>query len=102
MRSIVAKTKKLEEQRPAPFANKTQPYVSLSVANYSKRLRSWIDSVMLETDAPTTEQFGVLRVVCDRVLHEFQLEKEGIRLAREHPDRIAAERPLLAFCHGCP
>jgi hypothetical protein len=36
------------------------------------------------------------------VLHEFRVEKEGLRLAKDHPARRAAERPLLAFWHGCP
>jgi hypothetical protein len=101
--SAVAKAKKKpEEQRPAPFANKTQPYVHLSVVNYGKRLCTWLHNVMLEAEAPTTEQLGVLRRVSDRVLVEFRLEKEGILLPKDHPDRLAAERPLLGFCHGCP
>jgi hypothetical protein len=77
MRSIVAKAKKPEGQQPASFANKTQPYVALSVVTYGTRLRSWMDAIMLEAETPTTEQFSLLQVVCDRVLLEFQSEKEG-------------------------
>jgi len=61
-----------------------------------------MDGIMLEAEAPTTEQFSLLRVVCDRVLLEFQSEKEGVHLPREHRARRIAECPLLAFCHGCP
>ena len=55
-----------------------------------------------EAEAPTTEQFGLLTRVSDRVLLEFRLEKEGILFSKGHPEREAAERPLLGFCHGSP
>ena len=102
IRKAVAKAKKLDEQRPSPFAGKTQPFTHLSVVNYGQRLQNWLDAVKLEDEAPTTQQLGVLQRVSDRVLLEFELEKEGLLLPKGHPERCAAEQPLLGFCHGCP
>ena len=76
----LSKAKKTEEDRPAPFAGKTQPWVHLSVVDYGKRLRDWLDTVRQENEAPTTEQLGVLTAVADRVLLEFRLEKEGLAM----------------------
>ena len=77
VRKAVAKAKKPDEQRPAPFAGKTQPFVHLSVVNYGKRLHGWLEGVQVEAEPPTTEQFNLLTKVSDRVILEFQLEKEG-------------------------
>ena len=37
-----------------------------------------------------------------RILVEFSLEKEGILLPKDDPDREEREQPLLSFCHGSP
>ena len=102
IRTKVNEAKKPKEQRPAPFAGKTQPFVHLSVHAYGARLHDWLAAVQLEEEAPTSEQHAVLQQVSDRVLLEFQLEKEGLDLRRGHPARAAAETPLLGFCHGSP
>ena len=98
----LAKAKKTEEERPAPFAGKTQPFVKLSVVSYGKRMRDWLETVRQEIEAPTTEQLEILATVADRVLLEFRLEKEGFAQPKNHPDREAAERPMLGFVHGSP
>ena len=102
MRKAVAKAKQPDEQRPAPFAGKTQPFVHLSVTDYGQRLHDWMDVVKHETRPPTAEQLGLLSQVKERVLLEFRLEKEGILLPKDHPQREALEQPLLGFCHGSP
>ena len=56
----------------------------------------------MDDEAPTTEQLGLITRVSDRVLVEFELEKEGVILPKRHPDRQSRERPLLGFCHGSP
>ena len=56
----------------------------------------------LESEAPTTEQLGVLYAVAARVLLEFRLEKEGIALPKTHSNRASLESPLLGFCHETP
>ena len=93
IKAALLQAKSPAEDRPAPFAGKTQPYVTLSVTNYQKRVEDWLDGVMLEKEKPTTEQFNVLRTIADRILTEFRLEKEG---------RKGEDRPLLGFCHGPP
>jgi hypothetical protein len=42
MRTVMVKIKKGAEERPAPFANKTQPYATLSVLHYGERLHKWM------------------------------------------------------------
>ena len=56
------------EERPAPFAGKTQPFARLSVIAYGLRLKNWLDAVQKQDDAPTTEQFAISTRVSDRVL----------------------------------
>ena len=102
MRKAVAAAKKPTEERPAPFAGKTQPYVHLSTVAYGQRVRKWLQAVKTEKDVPTTEQFDVLSKVADRVLVEVRLLKEGILLPKAHPLRKVAEQPLLGLCHGSP
>ena len=102
MRKAVANVKQPDEQRPTPFAGKTQPFVNLSVINYGRRLDDWMAALLHEAEAPTTEQYSLLTNVKDRVLLEFQLEKEGLLLPKGHPERQAKEEPLLGFCHGSP
>ena len=58
--------------------------------------------VQREDEAPTSEQLAVFNRVAQRVLQEFRLEKEGLALDKNDPRRIAAEQPLLGFCHGSP
>jgi hypothetical protein len=91
---------KKSEERPAPFAHKTQPYATLSVVHYGERLNAWMQRLKSEPETPTSEQFDLLRTVCNRM--QFQVTKEGLDLPKKHPDRTPVDRPLLAFCHGCP
>ena len=102
VRKAVTAAKKQEEQRPAPFAGKTQPFVHLSVTDYGRRVRDWLEAVVVEREPPTAEQLSLLTKVSDRVILEFQLEKEGLLLPKSHPDRQSVEQPMLGFCHGCP
>ena len=102
MRKAVAAAKKPTEERPAPFAGKTQPYVHLSTVAYGQRVRKWLQAVKTEKEVPTTEQFDVLSKVADRVLVEVRLQKEGILLPKGHLLRKVAEQPLLGLCHGSP
>ena len=102
VKQALSKAKHPQEERPAPFQEKTLPFAALTVVAYGQRLASWLDAVKREGEAPTTEQLAVLNRVADRVLQEFRLEKEGLQLTKGHPQRTAAEQPLLGFCHGSP
>ena len=102
MKQALTQAKNPQEDRPAPFQGKTLPFAALTVVAYGQGLASWLDTVQREGEAPTTEQLAVLNRVAERVLQEFQLEKEGLQLAKGHPQRTAAEQPLLGFCHGSP
>ena len=53
-----------------------------------------MDGVRLEAEAPTSEQFAVLNRVAERVLQECTLEKEGPPLAKDDPQRAAADKRL--------
>ena len=54
---------KLENQRPAPFAERTQPYAHLSVEGYGERINAWFETIAAEEEPPTHEQIRVLRRV---------------------------------------
>ena len=71
-RKAVAQAKKPDEQRPPPFAGKTQPFAHLSVVDYGNRLNDWLEAVNREEEAPTTEQFDLITRVKDRVLQEIR------------------------------
>jgi hypothetical protein len=85
MRNTIANMKKKSEERPAPFAHETQPYATLSVVHYGERLHAWMQRLQLETEAPTTEQFELLKTVCNRILLEFRITKEGLDLPKKKP-----------------
>ena len=100
VRKAVAKAKEPDEQRPAPFAGRTQPYADLSITRYGQRLYEWLDALQHEAEVPTTEQLELIIQVKDRLLLEFVMEKEGV--LRKDIGREAKEQPLLGFCHGSP
>jgi hypothetical protein len=62
---------KLENQRPAPFAERTQPYAGLSVEGYGERINTWFETIGAEEEPPTHEQMRALRRVAQRILQEF-------------------------------
>ena len=53
VRKTVAQAKKPDEQRPPPFAGKTQPFAHLSVVDYGNRLNDWLGALKREEEAPT-------------------------------------------------
>ena len=102
VKTAAAQAQNPVEERPAPFAGKTMPTSSLSTTSYGHRLASWLQRVEEEEEAPTSEQMSILNRVSDRLLQEFQLEKEGLLLHKTNPERAKCEQPLLGFCHGSP
>ena len=77
VKTAAAQAQNPVEERPAPFAGKTMPTSSLSTTSYGHRLASWLQRVEEEEEPPTSEQMPILNRVSDRLLQEFQLEKEG-------------------------
>ena len=102
VKKALEEAKKMEEGRPAPFAGRTEPMASLSVTDDGERLQKWLADVARESEAPTEEQFSIIKKVAERVLVEFRLQKEGLLLPKAHPERQEAEEPLRAFIHGPP
>ena len=102
VKKALEEAKRMEEGRPAPFAGRTEPMASLSVTDYGERLQKWLADVARESEAPTEEQFSIIKKVAERVLVEFRLQKEGLLLPKAHPERKEAEEPLRAFIHGPP
>jgi len=94
--------KQNQESRPVPFQGKTLPYCSLSTTNYGSRLDNWFAALQEEEMKPAVEDIDILRAIMQRVLTEFQLEKEGCDLPKTHPERQALEEPMRAFIHGAP
>ena len=95
--------KKENENRPRPFEGKTQPQVSpTTVKDYEKKIKNWIDKVKKESETPTCEQLEILTAIADRVLMEFRVDKLGLHLKKNDPNRENQERPMLGFVHGSP
>ena len=46
----------------------------LSVTDYGERLQKWLEDVARESEAPTGEQFSIIKKVLERVLREFHLQ----------------------------
>ena len=100
VRKAVAQAKKPDEQRPPPFAGKTQPFAHLSVVDYGNRLNDWLGALQREEEAPTTEQFELITRVKDRVLEEIRLESRDSptqRPPRANSRRTAAARVVSWF-----
>jgi len=55
MKKAVTISKNPQEDRPAPFQNKTLPSAALTTIAYDHRLSSWLDRVKQEDEAPTAE-----------------------------------------------
>ena len=102
IKKAVDEIKNTEETRPAPFAGRTKPFTHLSMKDYSSLLTTWFHKLSNEKVAPTSQQLEVLHKTKDRILLALRLEKEGILLAKSHPERAAAEEPLRGFVHGSP
>ena len=100
MKKAVTIAKHPQEDRPAPFQNKTLPSAALTTIAYGRLLAKWLDEVQQEDETPTAEQLRILQRVAERVLAEFRLEHEGLLLPKAHPERTNAEAPLLGLCHG--
>ena len=95
----------LDDERPAAFQNRTEPFTHLTVKDYGKRIRDWLTSTTTEKEPPTTEQRDVLNRVADRVLQEFALEHEGQDVPDElrfAPDKSDGDEPLRGLVHGLP
>ena len=55
-----------------------------------------------ETETPTCEQLEILTAIADRVLMEFRVDKLGLHLKKDDPNRENQEKPMLGFVHGSP
>ena len=95
-----AEAKKESDARPAPFAGRTSPLVSLSVTDYGQRLEHWMEKLLREPMTPEAEDLEILRAVVARIKVGFQLEKEGCDLPKGHGDRGKLEEPLRGLTHG--
>ena len=78
------------------------PHWDLSVIDYGRRMEEWFAALHEESMKPAQEDVEILRAVMQRVLDEFQLEKEGCALPKAHADREAREEPMRGFIHGHP
>ena len=76
MKQALSQAKNLHEERTAPLRGKTQPFATQTVVAYGQRLAARLEGVKLEAEAPTSEQLAVLNGVAQRVLQEFQSEKQ--------------------------
>ena len=102
MKEAVQAAGKAVEERPAPFEGKTMPLANLTVKDFGNRVHDWIRAVQQEEESPTAEQLDVLRAVAERILQEFQLDKEGCMLRKDNAERQKAEEPMRGFIHGGP
>ena len=95
---------KLDDERPKPFAERTQPHAHLTVKNYGAKLNTWLEQAGAEKEPPTTEQMQVLVRVAARILKEFADEKEDAGVRRKKADSAAQEieEPMRGLVHGLP
>ena len=73
VRKAVTTAKQPNEQRPAPFAGKTQAHAHLTVTDFGKRRQDWLDGVKSDAEPPIAEQMNLCIKFSQRVLLEVRL-----------------------------
>ena len=94
----LAAIKKVDDARPAPFEGATKSYAAYSVIDYGARIQTWFTELAQEEEQPTTEQWGILRTVRDRILTEILLG-ERRHAPTESASRTAEGRGTIAFAN---
>ena len=61
---------KNEEERPAPFEERTQPFAEYNQIKYQELIDDWFAKLASEDEQPNCEQLEVLHAIRERVLVE--------------------------------